>query len=78
MLNVTHLTVMSQTNRGDLKAIAEEHCSVLDPEETFELMKVYLKGKHDFITFNYNNSPAERMVDKDFNVINIPISPLPN
>ncbi len=62
---------MSQTNSGDMKAISEEHASSLSPDETLAVMKSHLKGKHDFITFNYNNGPTERIVGMDFKVIRL-------
>jgi GTPase SAR1 family protein len=71
LLNVTNLTVFSSTNKVDIDAIADEHSGILDKKAMLAVMKNHLMGKYDFVTFDYNESPMNRLKDSNFKQISL-------
>ena len=70
LLNVTHLTAFSSTNKVDRDAIAEEHGGLLDKKKMLEVMNHFLAGRYDFLTWDYNEAPADRLKNSRFQIIN--------
>lgn len=72
VLNLTHLTMFSNTNSIDRKAIADEHSSKYKPEEILELMNKQLTSRYSYITIDYlNHDVDERFLNQDFKPIKI-------
>ena len=71
VLNLTHLTMFSNTNSIDRKAIADEHSTgILTPDDVLDIMNKNLQSRYSFITFDYlNHEPNERILDVNFKPI---------
>lgn len=68
-LNASAITVFSETNSSDIKQIAEDHADLMDQKELMELFKQNLKQKYSFITIDTKREYKERILDRNFNVI---------